>query len=569
MIVFDKVRWQNFMSYGNYWTEVALAKNKNTLIVGVNGSGKSSFLDAITYGLFGKPFRNINRPQLMNTITARDMLVEITFSVGKHKYLIKRGAKPNIFDIYEDDKLIKQDSLVKDYQAYLENNILKIDYKSFCQKDILGSSNYVPFMQLPAQARRLIIEDLLDLQVFSSMNTILKEKIQENKDDLKETDTLLKVATSNLVLHSSHINSLQNDALSNIKRLKNSIAEETQVVTKNNATLAALKIEQAETVEALKKINYQKKFDQLATFVEKVNIKKRQITTEIEFYKNSFACPTCKQSIDETFKQHTITKFENSLKEIDADEKMLNNKQEALIKLRTQHDSLNNRRREINETVNKLNIENSAKSALKKSYEASIADLETSNNQVDNSKKEEFEKQIIELNETKTKIVNDKEIFLIAGQLLKDGGIKTLVIKQYIPIMNKIINQYLSVMNMFVEFTLDENFNETIKSRFRDEFSYQSFSEGEKARINLAILFAWREIVKLRNTADTNLLIFDEIFDGSLDIEGSEEFMKIINSLTAGTNVFVISHKSDAYLDKFEHVLKFEKSKNFSKMSIV
>ena len=566
MITFETLRFQNFMSYGNQWTEIDLNKNKNTLIVGKNGSGKSTFLDALTFALFGKPFRNINKPQLINSIIDKNMLVEIEFKIGKKSYRVKRGMKPNIFDIYLDGELLKQDSLVRDYQSILENDILKINYKSFCQIVVLGSGNYVPFMQLPAAARRNIIEDLLDLQVFSTMNVILKERSQTNREELDRTDQEIKTIDSNLELHEEHIKSIKRDLKKEAKELDVKIDEALSKIKEAETQLLKSTKQREHLENKIKGFNkYTTRKNEIIQACKKMDSNKATAEKQKKFYVDSCNCPTCKQEIDEKFKEKMINSFDKTIAKCD---KNLEIGKESIKKLDEKLDEKELLSEELSEIINHivdLSTKLFANKQLHKTYMESKAKLINKIGDIDYTKKEELEEKLKAFKESKKKLVEHREILSIASQLLKDGGIKTLIIRQYIPIMNKIINQYLNHMNFFIEFNLDENFNEVIKSRHRDDFSYSSFSEGEKARINLAILFAWRAIAKMRNTSSTNILVFDEIFDGSLDNDGTDDFMKILQQIVGDTNVFIISHKVDAISDKFSSVLRFDKVKNFSR----
>lgn len=570
MIIFKVLRFQNFLSYGNNMTEIKLNSNKNTLVIGKNGYGKSSWIDALVFALYGKPYRNINKPQLVNSIIEKNLLVELEFSIDKKNYLIRRGLKPNIFEIYINDELVKQDNLSKDYQLWLENNILKINYKSFCQIVVLGSSNYIPFMQLPAHARRNIIEDLLDLQVFSSMNLLLKERVVSNKEEYVKNEYDTKLISSNLSLHENHLKSIKIDIKEQTKKLKNSLNEyinklksneKEKKYFENELTRLNSKVERKHKFEELK--------DKILTIIKQVQNSISRINKEIEFFGNSCECPTCKQEINEKIKNEQLNKLN----------KLQNSKLEKIKGFEEKQQQVELKLKKINETLKEHNTINQKIISLNNEIFVNVKFIETTNDSLkqlkektetlDLSKKQEFENNIKLLKQEKIKLNENRELLSIASQLLKDGGIKTIIIKQYIPIINKIINQYLNLMNFFIEFNIDDNFQETIKSRHRDEFSYNNFSEGEKTRINLAILFAWRAITKMRNTASTNLLIFDEIFDSSLDIDGTEDFMKILNTLTNDNNVFIISHKTDQISDKFDHILKVEKHKNFSSMEMI
>jgi DNA repair exonuclease SbcCD ATPase subunit len=558
------------MSYGNSWTEINLNTKKNTLIIGKNGSGKSTLLDALTFALFGKPYRNINKPQLVNSIIDKNTLVELNFTIGKKKYLIRRGIKPVVFEIYCNGDLIKQDSLSKDYQIYLENNILKLNYKSFCQIVVLGSANYIPFMQLTANARRTIIEDLLDLQVFSSMNVILKERVNDNKDQLLDLEQEIKVVQSNLELHEKHIKASLQDRKEKLHSYKEKIKvekEEISTLNKEKATHEHELKNYKKQLEALNKFEFKK--EEIETFINKCNSTLKKLNKEKEFYNTSCSCPTCKQEISEKHKISFLAKCEKTIDKVEEKLSEINKKSETVNKKLAEKEQIHVVEKQVKKLITDVETKIHIKNTLIDSYNNECEELKNKDTSEQISTKAQFEEKLSEYKESKKKLIELKEILTIASQLLKDGGIKTVIIKQYIPIINKIINQYLNHMNFFIEFNLDDNFDEVIKSRHRDEFSYNSFSEGEKSRINLAILFAWRAIAKMRNTASTNLLIFDEIFDSSLDNDGTDDFMKILNTLTGDTNVFIISHKTDNVSDKFDTILKFDKVRNFSKMEIL
>ena len=570
MIIFKSIRWQNFLSYGNTWTEIQLNSNKNTLIVGKNGVGKSTFLDAITFALYGKAFRNINKPQLINTITNRSLVVEIEFTIGKKEYKIVRGIKPNIFDIFVDDVLVKQDSFSKDYQEYLENAILKINYKSFCQIVVLGSGNYTPFMQLPAYGRRLIVEDLLDLSVFSTMNILLKEYVQSNKEDITANESDIKMLESNIAIINDHIKNIERDIKKEDKEYKNKIQtlrKEVMLLEKKLTKAADSISSEIKKLDTLKKYEFQHQL--VIDSIEKLKKNIEKYKKQIDFYEKSCSCPTCKQNIDQQFKELTVQNAKKSIEKIDKNIELGNNKLEKLNIKVQERLSVAENLSSINLQFSELKTDKYAKETLINTYIQECAQLLQKFSDIDKSKKETLLTDCESAKVRKQELLEKRELLGVAGQLLKDGGIKTLIIKQYVPVMNKIINSYLAHMNFFIDFNLNENFEEVIKSRNRDDFSYASFSEGEKARINLAILFAWRAIAKMRNSSSTNLLIFDEIFDSSLDMDGTDDFMKILNSVSGDTNTFIISHKVDNISDKFEKIIKFEKVKNFSRMEIL
>ena len=567
MIYFKKLRWKNLLSTGNIFTEIDLCDAKTTLIVGENGAGKSTILDALSFSLFGKPFRKINKPQLMNTITKKNLVVEVEFSIGSNEYKIIRGIKPNIFEVYKDDILLNQSADMKDYQSILEKQILKVNHKSFSQVVVLGSATFQPFMQLNAYQRREIIEDLLDLQIFTTMNTLLKNKILLNTESIQKVSANKNLIEEKIDLIKEHMLELQSNNEKMIEEKRNRIKETIETISGLNRKFDELEnaknclIKTAEDEQSVS--TKMKKLTQLRS---KIEAKLGTLDSEVKFFHNYDECPTCKQSIDEQFKCETIEQKENQINEIN----------DGLEKLSSEYESLQTRINEImeiNSKINDLRLEiNSVKtkiSSLEDYKETLINEINNITENANNSDKNKIPALEEELKQTEKdyySLMEDRNILSIASNLLKDGGIKSRIIKQYVPVINKLINKYLSAMEFMCQFELDENFNETIKSRYRDIFSYASFSEGEKMRINLAILFTWRAIAKLRNSINTNILIMDEVFDSSLDSNGTEEFLKIINDLTSDTNTVIISHKSDQLYDKFEKVIRFEKHKNFSKV---
>jgi len=560
------VSWKNFLSTGNTPNKVELDGHSTTLIVGKNGEGKSTILDALTFSLFNKPFRDINKNQLVNSINQKNCVVEIEFDIGPIQYRVLRGIKPNIFEIYQNGTIINQDAAVKDYQKVLEQQILKLNYKTFTQVVILGSASFVPFMQLPVWQRREVIEDILDIKVFSTMNTILKEKIAENKEELSAVDTEIRIITEQAKAQKSLIDSLQHSKDQNVKVLRdkietniNEINDKTQLVDLLNKDVEILNTQLHEKAEVDKNI------DMCKSNMNKLSQKLTQVDEHIEFFTSNETCPSCEQGIQHEHKDKIIQKISSDKKQITDNMDMLNSAYTKLSKdLQEKQDVLNqiqDKNISISTEINAMNMLIKSNNALEKE----ISELSVQGDiDVEKDKIKLLANDALQKNEVKIDLMKEKQLQEIAGVLLRDTGIKTTIIREYLPAMNKLINMYLSAMDFFVKFELDESFNEKIKSRFRDEFTYASFSEGEKMRIDLAILFTWRQIAKMKNSVNTNLLLLDEIFDSSLDVAGTDYFLSVMDTLGENTNVFVISHKGDVLLDKFKNNIRFEKTNDFS-----
>ena len=565
MIHFNYVRWKNFLSTGNNFTEIQLDRNSTTLIIGENGAGKSTILDAICFGLFGKPFRNINKGQLLNSVNASGCVVEVEFKVGGKDVKVIRGIKPNTFEIYINGKMYNQDANARDYQKYLEQQILKLNYRSFTQVVILGSSTFVPFMQLKARHRREVVEEILDIQIFSLMNMILKQKLKTIEVDYRELEYKQSLTNEKLTLKKKYIQDIQDNRRKLIEEKTSLISGNEEEIFKKKRKIADLQDDidrMHEKISNSTKIIEQ--FDKLNDLNSQLKTKHRSHKRLIKFFEENEDCPTCQQHIDEVFKDTMISKENNKYDKLTVGIKELADKLEATkVKI--------NIINEVNKNIQANNVEIAKENSSVGELEKFNATLDTEVKQlneghVDKDDHEQVKTLMEELKSVsgeKDKLREERVYYDAARSMLTDQGIKTKIIKQYLPIMNKLINTYLSSMEFYVNFTLDDNFNETIKSRYRDDFTYASFSEGEKMRIDLALLFTWRAVAKMKNSANTNLLILDEIFDSSLDGTGTDEFLKILNTL-GDENVFVISHKQDALADKFRSTIKFEKIKNFS-----
>jgi DNA repair exonuclease SbcCD ATPase subunit len=567
-IHFSKIRYKNILSVGNSFVEIDLDKVPTTLITGKNGSGKSAQIEAIVFALYGKPYRRINKPQLINSVNNKELLVEIEFSISTDSYLIRRGMKPNIFEIWKNNELLNKDSAARDYQLFLEQNIVKMSFKSFSQIVILGSATYVPFMELPTGARREIIEDLLDIQVFGVMNNLLKEKIQNNKSLISENNYKIDLMNNKIETTKEYNSEIERIKNFEVQKLKTKVSENLSKFEENGVQIE--KYEQSINdllVEIEDKQKQRNLLDQLKTFDTEFKSKQKQIETENKFYSNHDNCPTCKQGIAHEFKLDIISTNETKNREIITGLDQLSEKiktvQNRLEEISLIEDQING----IHSKANELRLENKMIMNNLKSIKKDLLVAEKEVQEIDKTKLQDYINELKLLQSEQTSLYNHREILGTVASMLKDGGIKTSIIKTYIPIMNKLINQYLSEFELFVDFHLDENFNETIKSRFRDTFSFASFSEGEKMRISLSIMFTWRAISKLRNSISTNLLFLDETLDGASDSEGVETLIDILHKLNSKDNIFVISHRGELFQDKFDRVLKFEKVKNFTQLA--
>jgi DNA repair exonuclease SbcCD ATPase subunit len=565
MIYFETVRWKNFLSTGNNFTEIQLDRNSTTLIIGENGAGKSTILDALCFGLFGKPFRNINKPQLLNSVNGSAALVEVEFRIGTKKVKVVRGIKPNVFEIYVNGKMYNQDANSRDYQKYLEQQILKLNYRSFTQVVILGSSTFIPFMQLKSKQRREVVEEILDIQIFSLMNMILKTQLKTVVDDMREVDYQYNLTKEKITLQEKYIDEMFMHREKLIQDKTSLIAGNEEEVFRKNLDI---KFHNTNNTELLNQItdndSVNTKHSKLKDIQSQLKEKHRAHTKLVGFFESNEDCPTCQQHIDEIFKADMIDRKQGEADRVDGGLKEL---KDELHKVTSRQNDINDIANKIRENEVHVAKENSSLVQLEKfnaTLQSEIDHLVAGEiNKSDHKKLDELKETLSGFDMQKSKLREDKTYAEAAKNMLQDTGIKTKVIKQYLPIMNKLINTYLTSMEFYVNFTLNENFEETIKSRYRDEFTYDSFSEGEKMRIDLALLFTWRAVAKMKNSTNTNLLILDEIFDSSLDGTGTDEFLKILNTL-GDENVFVISHKQDTLADKFRSTIRFNKIKNFS-----
>jgi DNA repair exonuclease SbcCD ATPase subunit len=568
--MFKSCKWKNFLSTGDAFTEIKLDKSPTTLIVGQNGAGKSTLLDALSFGLFGKPHRDIKKDQLINSINNKNATVEVEFSVGKQEFRVMRSIRPNKFEIWQNDKMINQSSTAKDYQKFLEQNILKLNHKSFHQVVVLGSSSFIPFMQMPVWSRREVIEDLLDINIFTKMNGLLKERNSKIKDEIKEITHEIDLINTRIESQHKYIKSLQSLNADQIDQKHHSIEElRCTIETLFNDSLGLGKnlptlIETAECT--LNKT--QSNVSQMVSYDHQFKSKMKTLVTESKFYTDNDTCPTCDQDITSEKKEEKVLQISSKAKELQTASVEL---KKALAEAQAEAESTKAQLKTLQDRQSKILSNNDQINVLQKEINKSLKDIEKLSCQTGDLQEAQDDLIVYRDNkdtqtERKLKYLEERTYNEIIGELLKDTGIKTKVIKQYLPVMNKLINQYLQVLDFFVSFHLDETFQETIKSRYRDNFNYASFSEGEKQRIDLALLFTWRQIAKMKNSASTNLLVLDETFDSSLDPDGIENLTKILDTLEEGSNVFIISHKGDILENKFRSKIEFYKEHNFSKI---
>ena len=570
MIVFKSVSWKNFLSTGNSPNKVLLNKSQTTLIIGKNGEGKSTILDALCFSLFGKPFRNVNKGQLINSINGKGCLVEVEFEVNGKEYKIIRGIKPNVFEIWCENEMLNQDAASRDYQKILEQQILRLNYKTFTQVVILGSASFVPFMQLSSSQRREVIEDILDIRIFSTMNSLLKEKAQETKDAILRIENEIKSAKDKVESQQAIIKTIAEAKSSAIESIVSKISTNNDEILSVEGEVGLI-VSEIHTLQASinDKDNVSEDIDKAKSIRSKLLQKIETCEHHSEFFNEHDVCPSCNQDIAEEYKESIVK---------DLNEKMLDNNTK-INELETILTNLNEKLSEIQNVVGQItdkNIELSTRNSTITLLNKQIRELEAETQRVksDTTNIDEEKTKLKDLAQDALNKITQKNLLLehrnieeVANVLLKDTGIKTAIIREYLPAMNKLINKYLNAMDTYIHFELDEAFNESIKSRFRDEFTYASFSEGEKMRIDLAILFTWRSIAKMKNSVNTNLLLLDEIFDSSLDTAGTDYFLTLMNTLGENSNIFVISHKGDQLFDKFRSVIKFEKRNDFSVIS--
>ena len=570
MINFRKVRYKNLLSSGNKFTEIQLDSHQTTLILGENGAGKSTLLDALCFGLYGKGFRNLKKDLLINSINGRDLVVEVEFDIGKKRYKVLRGAKPNKFELYMNDVLINQDATMRDYQEHLEKNVLKMSYRSFTQVAILGSANFTPFMQLRAVERRKLVEDLLDISIFTTMSDILKKKISDHKIEVNDNNHEIEILEERINGLNNQLNALRENREKKIKQYESTVDETQSNIDKLLGEVDEKTKDVVEKKSTIKDKDPQGDRLKQATELERqLQEARRKAIKDVEFYEENDDCPTCKQGLDLEHKEKHIAERKAKADEINdaiaSIEETINSAQSRLDEISEVQDSIEKVQRDIG----LLQSEVVSNQKFIKKIQGEITKLEeeqTGNNNVQDEIETEEDSLDI-LHRKKENLVEQKHYHDIAVTLLRDQGVRQKIIKQYVPIMNKLINKYLAQLEFYVGFELNESFEETIKSRFRDVFKYDNFSQGEKMRIDLSLLFTWRAVARMKNSVNTNLLILDEVFDSSLDTNGTDDFLKLLNTLTEKTNAFIISHKGDVLYDKFENVIRFEKHKNFSRIA--
>tara|TARA_R110000803_G_scaffold42264_10_gene90781 strand:+ start:4969 stop:6669 length:1701 start_codon:yes stop_codon:yes gene_type:complete len=565
------IRYKNFLSSGNVWSEIKLNEAPNTLVIGDNGAGKSTMLDALCFTLFNKPFRSITKKQLVNSVNQSKTVAEVIFSIGSQVYKVRRGIKPNIFEIEINGKLQNQDAAARDYQDYLEDSILKLNYTSFTQIVILGSSTFVPFMQLPAMKRREIIEDLLDIKIFSVMNVLVKEKMSSNRERLSDLNRDIESIKDKIKVRKILIDKMKEDKQSFEKDYKQKLLDTEKQIEQCNVSIERITSDISNKNELL--VDWddtKKKFNTLRDFSKTFRTKVDRVSKEVKFYETNEECPTCQQEIDKNFIEkkmdeltETKTRNEDAIGEA---KKQIENLATSLEK----YTNISNEITKNNAEVSKFNSDISALTQYKTTLLSNLQENSSKQSDVETEKAvvKELATQGMDREEKKKGLLSERSTLSYCSDLLRDSGVKTRIIKQYIPIMNKLINKYLASMDFFVDFEIDEEFNETIRSRHRDSFKYASFSEGEKMRIDLALLLTWRSIAKMKNSTNTNLLILDEVFDASLDSNGCEDFLKLLHDIGKDTNVFTISHKGDVLQDKFSNVIRFVKERNFSRVAV-
>jgi DNA repair exonuclease SbcCD ATPase subunit len=571
MLHFSTIRWKNFLSTGNVFTEIQFDRSPSTVIVGENGAGKSTVLDALCFALFNKPFRSIKKPQLMNTINQKDLVVEVEFRSGGKEYKVVRGIKPAVFEIYKEGKLLDQTGAAKDYQIILEETILKLNYKSFTQIVVLGSASFTPFMQLSARDRREVIEDLLDIQIFSNMNLLLKDRIAENKNEMTEISYQIELVENKIDVQKEYLQQIQEDLQHQIEEYTWMIDQEMESIKTKQESVDKLNSEiQTLLDDIADKTSVENKSTKVDELLKKLKEKIKKGNKRVAFFHENCNCPTCDQEIDDDVKEKKIqdtnailAKTEKAIQDLEKEEETLLARRNAIFEINS---AISYKQTSVTEIQNEIQQCNKGIEL----YQNKIDSLRTKS--VDNSSNngtdtiDDLTNELTTINNRKEQLSYDKELYTVASSILKDGGIKTKIIRQYVPIINKLVNKYLAAMDFFVNFELDEEFNEVIKSRGRDDFSYASFSEGEKARIDISLMLTWRAVAKLKNSVNTNLLILDEVFDSSMDANGVEILMGLFNELS-DTNIFVISHKGDVLVDKFRSQIKFEKVKSFSRIA--